>query len=222
MISSLFPAVRSRHPSTGRAVVAPGRGAGARASLWCAGRVNRRTAPRLLLTLAAAVSLAACGSDDEPTSSAGPTTAAATTQACATAPATAAAPAEVSADLGVAPEVPATDAAPPCDLQVSDVVVGTGAAAAQGSAVAVKYVGAFYGTGEQFDSSWSRGDDETLPVTVGAGRVIPGFDRALDGMQVGGRRMVVIPSDLGYGPAGQGPIPGGATLVFVIDLVSVG
>jgi peptidylprolyl isomerase len=59
-------------------------------------------------------------------------------------------------------------------------------------------------------------------VPLGAGRVIEGFDQGITGMQVGGRRMVVIPSDLGYGPAGQGPIPGGATLVFVIDLVSVG
>jgi FKBP-type peptidyl-prolyl cis-trans isomerase len=83
----------------------------------------------------------------------------------------------------------------------------------------VKYVGAFYGTGEEFDSSWSRGEDETLPVTVGAGQVIPGFEQAIAGMQVGGRRMVTIPSDLGYGPTGQGPIPGDATLVFVLDLV---
>jgi FKBP-type peptidyl-prolyl cis-trans isomerase len=194
-------------------------GCGDLGRLWCAGSVRRRL-PHLALALAAAASLAACGGDDEPASSAGP--ASGTTQACESRPATAEAPAGVSTDLGVAPEVPTTDAAPPCDLETSDVVVGTGAAATQGSDVAVKYVGAFYGTGEEFDSSWSRGEDETLPVTVGAGRVIPGFDRAIDGMQVGGRRMVVIPSDLGYGPAGQGPIPGGATLVFVIDLVQVG
>jgi FKBP-type peptidyl-prolyl cis-trans isomerase len=82
-------------------------------------------------------------------------------------------------------------------------------------------VGAFYGTGEEFDSSWSRGDDDTLPVTLGARQVIDGFDQGITGMQVGGRRMVTIPSDLGYGPAGQGPIPGGATLVFIIDLAQV-
>jgi FKBP-type peptidyl-prolyl cis-trans isomerase len=104
---------------------------------------------------------------------------------------------------------------------ISDVVVGTGAEAVEGSTVALKYVGAFYETGEEFDSSWSRGADETLPVTLGEGRVIPGFEQAVYGMQEGGRRIVTIPSDLAYGPQGQGPIPGDATLVFVLDLVSV-
>ena len=183
--------------------------------------MNRRTAPRLLAVLALSLSLAACG-DDEPTSSAAQSTATQpTAQACETRPATAAAPAEVSTDLTVAPEVPGSDEAPPCDLVISDVVVGTGPEAVDGSTVALKYAGAFYETGEEFDSSWSRGAEEALPVTVGEGRVIPGFEEAIRGMQVGGRRMVTIPSDLGYGQAGQGPIPGGATLVFVLDLVSV-
>ena len=174
--------------------------------------MDRRTPARLLLALAVASSLTACGRDDGESAS--------TAQACESRPATAEAPDGVSADLTVAPEVPATDDAPPCDLQISDVVVGDGPEATAGSAVAVKYVGAFYGTGEEFDSSWSRGDDETLPVTLGTGGVIEGFDQGITGMQVGGRRLVVIPSDLGYGADGQGPIPGGATLVFVIDLVS--
>jgi FKBP-type peptidyl-prolyl cis-trans isomerase len=183
--------------------------------------MNRRTAPRLLAVLALSLSLAACGGDDAD-SSAQSTATQPTAQACETREATAAAPDEVSTDLTVAPEVPASDEAPPCELVISDVVVGTGAAAVDGSTVAVKYTGAFYETGEEFDSSWSRGTDETLPVTVGQGRVIPGFEEAIRGMQVGGRRMVTIPSDLGYGAAGQGPIPGDATLVFVLDLVSVG
>jgi FKBP-type peptidyl-prolyl cis-trans isomerase len=175
--------------------------------------MNRRTPACLLLAAALSVSLAACGGDDGSTSSAG--------QACETRSATAEAPADLSTDLAVAPEVPTTEAAPPCDLEISDLVVGTGAEAVAGSTVAVKYVGAFYGTGEEFDSSWSRGDDDTLPVTLGARQVIDGFDQGITGMQVGGRRMVTIPSDLGYGPTGQGPIPGGATLVFIIDLAQV-
>jgi FKBP-type peptidyl-prolyl cis-trans isomerase len=183
--------------------------------------MNRRTPARLLSVAAVALSLTACGSSGSSEDSATQLTAEATAPACETRPPTAEAPAAVSTDLTEAPEVPTTDAAPPCDLQVSDVVVGTGPEAVAGSATAVKYVGSFYGTGEEFDSSWSRGAEETLPVTVGGGRVIQGFDQGIQGMHVGGRRMVVIPSDLGYGPNGQGPIPGGATLVFVIDLVSV-
>ena len=196
---------------------APSRGRSGRCGVLVG--VDRRTAARLVLTVSVSLSLAACGSDDEPSGSAAGTSSSA--PSCETRPATTEAPDDIATDLTVAPEVPATDAPPPCDLQISDVVVGTGAEAVPGAATQVKYVGAFYGTGEEFDSSWSRGADETLPVTVGGGRVIQGFDQGIQGMHVGGRRMVVIPSDLGYGPNGQGPIPGGATLVFVIDLVSV-
>ena len=180
--------------------------------------MNRRTAPRLLVCVAAALSLAACGGDEPAQTGAEQPT----TQACESRPATADAPAEVSPDLAVAPEVPGSDEAPPCGLVISDVVIGAGPEAVPGSTAEVKYVGAFYETGEEFDSSWSGGADETYPVTVGAGQVIAGFDQAIEGMQVGGRRMVTIPSDLGYGPNGQGPIPGDATLVFVLDLVAVG
>jgi FKBP-type peptidyl-prolyl cis-trans isomerase len=179
--------------------------------------MSRRATLRLLAVPAALVlSLTACGEESSDSGTAAPTS-----QACETRADTTDAPEEVSADLAEKPQVPTTDAAPPCGLQISDVVVGDGAEAVAGTTVAVKYVGAFYGTGEEFDSSWSRGEDETLPVVVGAGQVIPGFEQAIDGMRVGGRRMVVIPSDLGYGPAGQGPIPGDATLVFVLDLVEV-
>jgi peptidylprolyl isomerase len=158
---------------------------------------RRRLAGALL---ALALVLPACGGgDDEP---AGPA-------------------AEISTDLAEAPDVPPSEAAPPTELVVDDVVVGDGAEATEGTTAEVRYVGAFYETGEEFDSSWSRGADETLPVPLGEGRVIPGFEQGITGMQVGGRRLVVIPSDLGYGPSGQGPIPGGATLVFVIDLVSI-
>ncbi len=165
----------------------------------------RRTATRLLLALAVTASVTACGGTTGGSASTGSTAAAS----------------EVSTDLTEAPAVPPSDTPPPTELEVSDVVVGDGPEAVEGSTVALKYVGAFYETGEEFDSSWSRGADETLPVTLGQGQVIPGFEQAVYGMQVGGRRIVTIPSELGYGPQGQGPIPGDATLVFVIDLVSV-
>ncbi len=175
-----------------------------------------RRAALLVVPTALVLALTACGEEAPESGSAAPTS-----QACETRADTADAPDEVSTDLSEKPEVPATEAAPPCGLVISDVVVGDGAEAVDGTTVALKYVGAFYETGEEFDSSWSRGADETLPVRVGAGQVIPGFEQAISGMQVGGRRMVTIPSDLGYGPTGQGPIPGDATLVFVLDLVEV-
>ncbi|MGY2083048.1 FKBP-type peptidyl-prolyl cis-trans isomerase [Blastococcus sp. SYSU DS0539] len=168
--------------------------------------MTRRTVPGALLALLLSVVLTACGGEDGAESSGGSTAAVAE---------------EVSTDLSVAPEVPASDAEPPTELVVEDVVVGDGAEAVEGTTVAVKYVGAFYETGEEFDSSWSRGADETLPVTLGAGQVIAGFEQGITGMQVGGRRVVTIPSDLGYGDQPRGPIPAGSTLVFVIDLVEV-
>ncbi|SDO89970.1 peptidylprolyl isomerase [Klenkia soli] len=168
-----------------------------------------------LLVLPVALLLSACGSGEGGDAAAQPTA------TCQSADPTAQPPSSVSTDLATEPEVPATDALPPCGLVVADVVVGDGAVAEAGSAVEVKYVGAFYESGEVFDASWNRGADETLPFTAGAGQVIEGFDQGVQGMAVGGRRYITIPSDLGYGANGQGPIPGGATLVFVVDLVSV-
>ncbi|MGY1826144.1 MULTISPECIES: FKBP-type peptidyl-prolyl cis-trans isomerase [unclassified Blastococcus] len=169
--------------------------------------MTRRTVPGALLALTLSVVLTACGGEDaSPSASEDPTSVVAE---------------QISTDLSEAPEVPASDAPAPTELVVEDVVRGNGAEAVEGSTVAVKYVGGFYETGEEFDSSWSRGADETLPVTLGAGQVIPGFDQGITGMQVGGRRVITIPSELGYGDADRGPIPGGSTLVFVVDLVEV-
>ena len=162
--------------------------------------MSRRTASRALIAVALSVSLAACGSDDSGSSGAA---------------------GEVSTDLSVKPEVPASDESAPDELVIDDVVEGDGAEAVEGSTADVKYVGAFYETGEEFDSSWSGGADATIQVPLGAGAVIPGFEQGIEGMKEGGRRTVTIPSDLGYGEQGQGPIPGGATLVFVLDLVEV-
>ncbi|GAA4743090.1 hypothetical protein GCM10023328_25800 [Modestobacter marinus] len=164
--------------------------------------MNRRTAPRLLATLALTASLAACGGTDD--EAAGTLTD------------------QISSDLSETPDIPASEEPAPEELVVGDVVVGDGAEATEGTTAQVKYVGALYENGEEFDSSWSRGADETLPVPLGQGVVIEGFEQGIEGMQVGGRRVVTIPSELGYGAQGAGTaIPGDATLVFVIDLVSV-
>jgi FKBP-type peptidyl-prolyl cis-trans isomerase len=124
-------------------------------------------------------------------------------------------------DLTKKPAVTVPKAAAPAETTVIDIVCGTGKQADEGSAVEVKYLGVLYADGKEFDSSWSRGNDSTLPFTVGSG-VIPGFSIGVTGMKVGGRREIIIPAKDGYGPDGQPPtIPGGATLVFVIDLVTV-
>ncbi|MCZ2803886.1 FKBP-type peptidyl-prolyl cis-trans isomerase [Modestobacter sp. VKM Ac-2983] len=169
-------------------------------------RTVRRTLLALPLSIALSLPLAACGSD-EPAESAEV--------------AVEEVAAEISTDLSVRPEVSASDAQVPTELLLEDVVVGDGAEATEGATAQVKYVGAFYETGEEFDASWDQGEDYTLPVPLGAGRVIPGFEQGIEGMQVGGRRVIAIPSELAYGDQPPPGIPAGADLVFVVDLVSV-
>jgi peptidylprolyl isomerase len=118
------------------------------------------------------------------------------------------------------PEVDFPAGEPPADLQITDVWEGNGPEAKAGDTVSVHYVGVAFSTGEEFDSSWSRGDP--LEFRLGAGRVIAGWDQGLQGMRVGGRRQLVIPPDLAYGNRGAGRvIKPGETLIFVCDLVSV-
>jgi peptidylprolyl isomerase len=108
---------------------------------------------------------------------------------------------------------------PPKKLVVKDLVVGTGRAAKTGDPLVVRYVGVLYKGGKQFDASWDR--KQTFPFSLGLGQVIPGWDKGLVGMKVGGRRELIVPPSLGYGTAGQPPtIPPNAALVFVIDLVA--
>ncbi|HEU5001239.1 MAG TPA: FKBP-type peptidyl-prolyl cis-trans isomerase [Actinomycetota bacterium] len=110
---------------------------------------------------------------------------------------------------------------PPTDLQIEDLEVGTGAEATAGKHVTVQYVGVAHSNGRQFDASWDRGQPFSFPL--GAGRVIRGWDQGVAGMKVGGRRQLVIPPHLGYGDRGAGgAIKPGETLIFVVDLVSVG
>lgn len=118
------------------------------------------------------------------------------------------------------PEVDFPGGEPPRDLQVTDVKTGSGAEATVGSTAVVHYVGVSFSTGEEFDSSWNRGEPFAFPV--GAGAVIAGWDRGVAGMRVGGRRQLVIPPELAYGDRGAGrAIAPGETLIFVVDLVDV-
>ena len=109
-------------------------------------------------------------------------------------------------------------------VESTDLIVGEGATAERGQTLWVHYVGVSQSTGEQFDASWDRGNDQIFPFVLGVGQVIPGWDQGLVGMQVGGRRQLVIPPDLAYGDtgAGGGLIAPGETLVFVVDLVAIG
>ena len=107
-------------------------------------------------------------------------------------------------------------------LQIVDTKVGTGAAPRSGQTVVVHYTGWLYvngAKGKKFDSSVDR--NEPFEFAVGAGRVIKGWDEGVVGMKKGGRRLLVIPPDLGYGAQGQGSIPANETLVFVVDLVKI-
>ena len=128
--------------------------------------------------------------------------------------------ASTSADLETKPEVEVPDGPPPEELEIEDVETGDGDEVQAGDQVSVQYVGVDYETGEEFDSSWDRG--QPFDFELGAGSVIPGWDQGVQGMKVGGRRQLVIPPELAYGAQGAPPDIGpNATLVFVVDLVSV-
>jgi peptidylprolyl isomerase len=123
-------------------------------------------------------------------------------------------------DTSTKPVVEVPDGAPPTELETTDLVEGDGAEAKEGDTVSMQYVGVNYSDGSEFDSSWETG--QPFEFELGAGGVIPGWDEGIPGMKVGGRRELVIPPDLGYGPTGQPPDIGpNETLVFIVDLVDV-
>jgi len=157
----------------------------------------------ILIALCAAFALAACGSSSSDKSSSASSAATAATAAPAT----------------KAPKVTIPNGPPPKTLVVKDLKKGNGPVAKPGSFITVNYVGEDYKTGKVFDSSYERG--QPFPLQLGTGQVIPGWDKGIPGMRVGGRRELIIPPNLAYGPKGQPPTIGpNATLVFVIDLLS--
>jgi FKBP-type peptidyl-prolyl cis-trans isomerase len=128
----------------------------------------------------------------------------------------------VSTDLKKAPVIAKPSGTAPKELQASDVVAGTGAAAKDGDKVSVEYTGALFSNAKVFDSSWKKGRTP-FEFTIGGGQVIQGWDQGVPGMKVGGRRILVIPADLAYGAQGSPPtIPANAPLVFVVDLKKIG
>jgi peptidylprolyl isomerase len=105
-------------------------------------------------------------------------------------------------------------------LDIQDLKVGNGAEAVSGKSVTVHYVGTLT-NGNKFDSSRDRGKGFTF--MLGAGQVIQGWDKGVAGMKVGGLRKLTIPPEMGYGAGGFPPvIPPNSTLVFEVELLSVG
>lgn len=188
------------------------------------------TLPRILplLAIGAALLGAGCGDDDDgqagapastPAATASPTAAA--TESPAGKPVTGKDFADISDDLESEPQVDVPGGGPPTSLIAKDIVTGDGKRARPGDDLAVQYTGIAFSTGEKFDASWDRGA-QPLEFTVGAQQVIPGWDQGIPGMREGGRRLLVIPSELAYGPRGQPPVIGpDETLIFVVDLVQV-
>lgn len=114
------------------------------------------------------------------------------------------------------PEIDPPDGPAPTVLVIKDITVGDGAVAAPGAKVTVHYTGVDFETGEEFDSSWRRGQSIEFPLTG----LIAGWQEGIPGMAVGGRRRLEIPPALAYGESG-GHRLAGRTLVFVIDLLAV-
>ena len=118
------------------------------------------------------------------------------------------------------PEVEKPTGDIPFELIVDDIVVGDGDEAVAGKKVSVHYVGVAFSTGDEFDASWNRG--QAFSFKLGKGQVIPGWDAGVQGMKVGGRRKLTIPSAMAYGARGAGAaIKPHEPLVFVVDLLSV-
>ena len=169
----------------------------------------------LALTLSAALALAAagCGSSDDKTSSSDASASSDQTTTQAAAPAT--------AKPRPKPKVKVPGGQPPKKLVIKDLIPGTGQAAKAGDPITVNYIGVNFKGGKMFDNSYDRG--QPFPFQLGGGQVIPGWDQGLVGLKVGGRRELIIPPNLAYGPQGQPPtIKPNETLVFVVDLLSIG
>jgi peptidylprolyl isomerase len=174
---------------------------------------------RLLPALACAVLLAACGGSSKKDESAATPTK--TAKPTATATAAPVGKVKVTGALGAKPKIVISpiNATPPAKLKIKDLAKGHGKAAKAGETVTVQYDGVLYENGTEFDASWNRHQPFSFPL--GAGQVIPGWDKGVVGMKVGGRRVLTIPPDLGYGPQGSGPIPPNSTLVFVVDMLKI-
>jgi peptidylprolyl isomerase len=188
---------------------------------------------RLTLILIACLGLvgAGCGGSDDDSSTSGGSTAASTeaaaTEATTTDATTTEAPSNESSsapksDPGTKkkpPKVTVPKGVSPNKFAFRELETGTGATAKPGDKVTVQYVGAGYDSKVEFESTW---ESKPYSFTLGAGEVIPGWERGVPGMKEGGRRELIIPASLAYGAEGRPPVIGSnETLIFVIDLLAV-
>ena len=173
----------------------------------------------IIIAAVAVLGVAACGDDDGGTSGGGHSRSQSDTADGATETETIPSE-EALKETSTKPVIPKPTGSPPRRLVKQDIVKGKGPAAKPGDTVTVQYVGVNFSNGFEFDSSWDSG--AAFPVPLGAGQVIEGWDRGLVGIKKGGRRMLTIPPEMGYGAEGYPPdIPPNETLVFVVDAVSI-
>ena len=181
-----------------------------------------------LATLGSAVLIAGCGSSgssgtigvgNENSTDNALATSTSSTPTTSTSPATATVKTPASGPLSKEPTVTPPSGPAPAKLVTKELIVGTGPEAKAGNSVTVNYVGVLYKGGKVFDASWKR--NETFPFVLGKSQVIPGWEQGIVGMKVGGRRELIIPSDLAYGAKGSPPtIPPNSALIFVVDLLA--
>lgn len=122
----------------------------------------------------------------------------------------------VSANAGEVPTVSAPTGAAPTELTTKDIIVGTGAEVLPTSTLTVHYYLMTWSNGKVIESSWI-GQPATFPLA----QVVEGWQKGLPGAKVGGRRLLVLPPEMGYGAAGAGPIGPNKTLIFVVDIIGV-
>ena len=123
----------------------------------------------------------------------------------------------VTANAGEAPTITPPTGTPPATLQTEDIIVGSGTEVLPTSTLTVHYTLMTWSNGSLVESSWNGGQPATFPLSG----VIAGWQEGLPGAKVGGRRLLVIPADKGYGPNGSGPIGPNETLIFVVDIIAV-
>ena len=122
----------------------------------------------------------------------------------------------VSAVAGEVPTISKPEGSAPTELTTKDIIVGTGKEVLSTSTLTVHYTLMAWSTGKIIESSWS-GQPATFPL---AG-VVEGWQKGLPGAKEGGRRLLILPPEMGYGAAGSGPIGPNETLVFAVDIIGV-